>query len=712
MNSIVKRVLSGAAALGIALSGLALGAASANAEETKQTVDPTQGTITIANQASWFQKEHTFKGYHLASLTGVSAIQDNGSFKLNPTFNVVTDPAHKQAIIDAMKNVKLSDDPNATYPTLGDKFTNKATTGGDPMSWLTETEQSSYNDSIDYPWGNGKTGAGEKVMRQFANALAKQLKDTKADQTDLKSSVEGYKNEVQAGLWLLVDTTTSETLGGSETGSSAILTSSTYKNIPYTVPTGDGSATTVKNCDEVRVLGDSHLGEVEVKNSSPAIAKEVVTYDHDSRKDGDKLPVYKSQENPTYNIGDTVTYMLYSRIPIYNGYPYDATMLNSKTTRQFKIQDFASKQLTVNDETAVESVRLVPSGQSVNSDSEKSVLLKAGEDYDVKVEKLENQTWGEGEAKHPTTYDGGQKTIIDLGKYVNYAAGSTSAKVGKILEDYNVEVVFKATLNKDAKISDPDGGAYANPNYVNLQFSNSASDCSQTGEDWGGEVNVYTFKFQIKKTSKDGKTLLPGAEFKVKDVNADKYLIKNDATNGWSYTDSEKDATTFTSNDKGMVTGLDGLKAGQYEVKETKQPEGYSQFNVGTKFTVDIDANFTQDNSTKGSNYSVGHNNTWGDYTIGTGDENGVIVEPGWVGLKSENGSTGRITVSIKGNQAKADEKTPYQANVWNAKDVSQLPLTGGAGLLMIVAVGVLLFGAAGILAVRSRKAAAARHSA
>ena len=134
MNSIVKRVLSGAAALGIALSGLALGAASANAEETKQTVDPTQGTITIANQASWFQKEHTFKGYHLASLTGVSAIQDNGSFKLNPTFNVVTDPAHKQAIIDAMKNVKLSDDPNATYPTLDDKFTNKAGTGSDPMS--------------------------------------------------------------------------------------------------------------------------------------------------------------------------------------------------------------------------------------------------------------------------------------------------------------------------------------------------------------------------------------------------------------------------------------------------------------------------------------------------------------------------------------------------------------------------------------------------
>ena len=711
MNSIVKRVLSGVAALGIALSGLALGAASANADETPKTVNPTKGNITIANQASWFQKVHTFKGYHLASLTGVSAINENGSFKLNPTFNVVTNSAHKNAIIDAMKNVKLSDD---TYPTLGDKFTNKAGTGSDPMSWLTEKDQSGYNDSISYPWGNGKTGAGEQVMRQFANALASQLKNTKADQDGLKSSVDGYKNEVQAGLWLLVDTTTSETLGGSETGSSAILVSSTYENIPYTMTTADGSATTTTNYEEVRVLGDSQLGRVEVKNSSPAIAKEVVTYDHDSTKADDKLPVYKSQDNPTYNIGDTVTYMLYSRIPIYNGYPYDANYgtasADATKARQFKIQDFASKQLTVNDQTAVESVRLVPSGQNVNSDSEKSVLLQAGKDYDVTVENLGKQYWGENAAKHETTYSNGQKTIIDLGKYVNYVKDSTSATSGKILENYNVEVVFKATLNKDAKISDPNGGAYANPNYVNLLFSNSASDCSQTGEDWGGEVNVYTFKFQIKKTSKDGKTLLPGAKFKVKDVNADKYL-KGNATDGWSYADSENDAAVFTSNDKGMVTGLDGLKAGQYQVKETKQPEGYSQFNVGTKFTVGIGAQFQQDGSTKGPNYSVGHNNTWGDHTIGTG-ENGVIVAPGMVGLAAENGSKDKITVTIQGNQASQDGTTKYQANVWNAKDVSQLPLTGGAGLLMIVAVGVLLFGAAGILAVRSRKAAAARHSA
>lgn len=555
-------------------------------------------------------------------------------------------------------------------------------------------------------------------MRQFANALANQLKNTKADREGLKSSVDGVKNDVKAGLWLLVDTTTSETLGGSETGSSAILVSSTYKDIPYTVATGDGSATTTKKCDEVRVLGDSHLGEVEVKNSSPAIAKEVVTYDHNSDKTGDNLPVYKSQEKPTYNIGDTVTYMLYSRIPIYNGYPYNSNYdpntykaENDKTSRQFKIQDFASKQLTVNDKTAVESVRLVPSGQAVNSDSEESVLLKAGKDYDVTVTSLGDQTWTADGKTWPTSYQDGQKTVIDFGKYVNYVAGSTSATTGKILENYNVEVVFKATLNKDAKISDPNGGAYANPNYVNLQFSNSASDCSQIGEDWGGEVNVYTFKFQIKKTSKDGKTLLKGAEFKVKDVNADKYL-KGNATDGWSYADSEADAATFISNGDGMVTGLDGLKAGQYQVKETKQPDGYSQFNVGTKFTVDIGAQFKQDESTKGSNYSVGHNNTWGDHTIGTGDENGVIVAPGMVGLAAENGSKDKITVTIKGNQASQDKDTKYQANVWNAKDVSQLPLTGGAGLLMIVAVGVLLFGAAGILAVRSRKAAAARHSA
>lgn len=65
MNTIFKRVISGAAALGIAVSGLAIGVSTAYA------ADPTTGSITI-NKSDAGQVDHSFDGWHLASLTNVT----------------------------------------------------------------------------------------------------------------------------------------------------------------------------------------------------------------------------------------------------------------------------------------------------------------------------------------------------------------------------------------------------------------------------------------------------------------------------------------------------------------------------------------------------------------------------------------------------------------------------------------------------------------
>ena len=104
--------------------------------------------------------------------------------------------------------------------------------------------------------------------------------------------------------------------------------------------------------------------------------------------------------------------------------------------------------------------------------------------------------------------------------------------------------------------------------------------------------------------------------------------------------------TTVTSGTDGKVT-FKGLAAGTYTVQETKVPNGFLQ-NVKPEFTVTIDAE--------------------GKVTFGT-DVWGLMND----------------------------------GVVKNVKSVTQLPLTGAAGITMLVVVALLLGGAGALIAVRSR---------
>ena len=774
MNSIVKRVLSGAAALGIALSGLALGAASANAAETKQTTDQDRtGTIYIVNQTGSVQN-HSFKGYRLAYLSNVEGQQGtdgDGSGKasstvtLKTTFGINTTKAYEDAIKAALKDVKAT-----PTQTLLDQYNDKSNKDADLMSWIASKVP---NDSSTYPWGKGGNdgfdaagNSNEGIMRKLANALATQLSKLNPTvgndyKTDFKSgpqttdadgkNIPGAVNKVKAGLWLLVDN--SGQLNG-ELGSGAMLLSSTYDNVPYESHTEAGGAqdgTPVIRTTVIEQLGDSALGRVTVKNSRPAVAKEVVKETSDSTTDN---PKYKSQDKPTYNIGDTVTYKLYTRIPVFNGYPYDPTLTNGKTTRQLKVNDFASRQLTVDEANAVESVKLVPAGVDANSGSDQIVTLKKNADYTVSKETLSDQHRDDGPtctdsahkdssqssctSEHPnryqTTYDNGTKTVIDLGRYLNFAAGSTSASTGKVLEGYNVEIVFKAKLNENANVSTKDH-VVANPNYVNLIFSNNASDCSQTGEDWGGEVNVYTFKFQIKKTNRSG-AVLDGAKFVVKDVQKNMYLGDLNTSNEWTYAEyktagdrptgdtTSSVARVFTSDENGKITGLIGLASGTYQVEEIEPPTGYTKIDL-PKFNVTINANYQQDKSTVGQKFGFSTGNVddanfkdadlkWGDYTVGNQNvaDNSYTFRVG-IDAEQGTGTDGAVTVPSTGDyRISIDKDDANQVDVINAKDISQLPLTGSFGIVLLLAVGVVLLGVSAALIIRSRKAMAASHTA
>lgn len=444
------------------------------------------------------------------------------------------------------------------------------------------------------------------------------------------------KNSVPTGYYLITDQTTDDMLQGKpETISQPMILSTTVN-----AATQDSKGNT--------------LGTVNLKNSTTEIYKQVV-------KTG-SAGAYVSNTQPDYAIGDTVSYELTSKTPDFNGYNIDPTRQNEENTRVFTITDTMSKGLTYN---SIESVKVG------------DTTLKAGADYDVTTAEVPA-----ADAK----YAGGTKVTIDLGKYVNKAAGSTLAgSANEIPAGEPVTVIVKATLNKNAAISTP-SSIQANPNKVELEFSHNPSDNSKKTTTPGGEVNVYTFKLQVKKTDKSGSTPLQGAEFTVKLVsadnnpNADKYLASKDANGNWTYTNNENDAYKFTSNDQGIISGIDGIDAGTYEVHETKAPAGYLSANFqAIKFQVKVTPNYDQDNSTKPESKTV-----WGDNNAKT-----EVIEEG---------------TGDSGNMVAKNGTVDYQFDVKNAKSFTQLPLTGATGMRMLTIAALIAASAGAILVVRARR--------
>lgn len=611
MNTIFKRVISGAAALGIAVSSLAIGVSTAYA------ADPTTGSITI-NKSDAGQVDHSFDGWHLASLTNVTKDSTN---KING-FLIDTDDHMVRTIVAAMtSDQKVAYEKDANYYSTDNAVAN-------PMGYLVEKvfkdKSGKALSELTSPWGGDSS-----ALRAFAESLSKELAKAgapTADKTGDSALKTGENKELKQGLWFLKDVTTTDDTKG--TNSIPIITPTTF----------DGAGS---------------WGTVTLKNTTPTIDKKLV----DSKGDG----TYTPNTQPDYAVGDDVYYELTSTVPVYTGYDIDSTMMDATKTRIFKINDTASKALTVSAETVIESVKLTPAQGT-------AVTLVKDKDYTVTVA-------GYGDVNTPDTdaYKGGHVTTIDLGKYVNKAKGSKSATDG-ILEGATVTVIVKAKLNKDALISEP-GNLQKNPNKVDLEYSNHPEEVNHAHKVPGPEVPVYAYKFDILKTDKAGTTKLPGAKFTIKAVSGtskhDGKYLGSYGKDGWSYLDSEPAVTdtdgVFTTGKDGKIN-VSGLDAGTYEVHEIAPPDGYTAISL-PKFQFTI--------------------------TPTVGDDAGcktITV----VALSLAKGADERASLS-------QDGKT---LNIWNAKNITELPRTGGAGLAMIVAVGALFIAASGIFALRARRKA------
>lgn len=593
MNRFVQKLIAGAAAVAIAVTGLVGAAPTAKAVDPAQ---PTEGTITITNVAG-DTAEHTLSGWKLASLRNVSS--DNG--QLN--FLIDTNNDMISVIEDSMTKDQLDKyHKDANYYTDGG-------TENNPIGWLVANDFKGSSESNN-PWGGDSS-----ELRTFATKLSKRLAEAgapTATKADFHSSADGLTNTCDQGLWLLKD----------------VSADPTTQSIPIIVAT--------KLADYPTETND--WGTVTLKMNVPTVDKKITKSVSGT--------VTTGGTNADARIGGVVKYELSSVIPTYTGYEM------TTPSRVFKLIDTASKGLTV-DASSVKSVKLTK--------GDKTVTLTSN-DYAV---SCDSYALVEGQEGYNAEYAGGKVTTIDLSNYVNKAVGSTSSTDG-ILEGATVTVEFEATVNSSAVKA-----GVGNPNSVELEYSRTPDNVSTKIP--GPEVpRVYTYEFGILKTDMAGAKALAGAQFAIARVDGDveKFMTQDTTTKAWkNLTTAGKPAAdaaegVFTTGTDGKIA-MSGLPAGEYHVYEIKAPDGYTSIGLPDfKFTItpkfdDAGANVT----------SVAYKQT-----TGTND-----------------------------NRIAFDTTTASQANVKNAKNLTELPMTGDLGIKVFITVGVLLMAAGAAFALSAR---------
>lgn len=588
MNRFVQKLIAGAAAVAIVVTGLVGGAPVAKA-------DPTY-SITI-NKQSTDAADHEFNGWQLAELKDVVVNNDKSiaytidtNEKLVSTIEAAMD---FNAVIDKTGNAQ---NVLTAYKQDKNYYVSDGNSSNNPMGFLImHVFSNTGTPNLSSPWNN------DAALRTFAQNLEDQTfpeASTATPFTTATNNNANLKTFKVPGIWFLKDATSPA--ADKESFSLPIIT-------PTSIPDTDID------------------GAVTVKNVIPNISK------HLANANG----TYNNE--PSFSVGDTVYYTLETTVPYYTGY---------STGRVFKINDTASSAIS-------SFVDDAPKGVNVVSVKVGDVTLKADTDYSVSYAATTDID---------EKYANGVDTVIDLGKYVNQSEGAT-----KLDEGAKVTVLVSATLDADAKLSDSTD-IKGNPNKDSLTWSHNPNNTSDEQTIPGDEVNVYSYKFNILKTAKDMTTKLRGAKFTIK--AGDSYLgYENGA---WKTlpaapkdTQAGAEAGVFATKADGVID-FNGLDAGTYEIEEIVPPNGYTALSL-PKFNFTVSA-------------TVNANNPEGQKTI-------IAVSY----AKGTNDNDSRVSVENS------------TIKIWNAMNLTELPMTGDLGIKVFITVGVLLMAAGAAFALSAR---------
>lgn len=586
MNRFVQKLIAGAAAVAIVVTGLVGGAPVAKA-------DPTY-SITI-NKQSTDAADHEFNGWQLAELKDVVVNNDKSiaytidtNEKLVSTIEAAMD---FNAVIDKTGNAQ---NVLTAYKQDKNYYVSDGNSSNNPMGFLImHVFSNTGTPNLSSPWNN------DAALRTFAQNLEDQTFPEASTATPFTTATNNNANVKTfkvPGIWFLKDATSPA--ADKESFSLPIIT-------PTSIPDTDID------------------GAVTVKNVIPNISK------HLANADG----TYNNE--PSFSVGDTVYYTLETTVPYYTGY---------STKRVFKINDTASSAIS-------SIVGNVATGVKVESVKVGDVTLKVSNDYSVSYAATSDTD---------SKYAGGVDTVIDLGNYVNQVAGATALNEGA-----KVTVLVSATLDADAKLSDSTA-IQGNPNKDSLTWSHNPNSISDEQTIPGNEVNVYSYKFNIVKTAKDMTTKLSGAKFTIKAGSS--YLgYENGAwktltTTPTKDTQGGAEVGVFATDDG--VINFNGLDAGTYEIEEIVPPNGYTAVSL-PKFTFTVSA------------------------TVKSGDpkDQKTITAVSY----AKDATDPRVSVENS------------TIKIWNAKNLTELPLTGDLGIKVFITVGVLLMAAGAAFALSAR---------
>lgn len=317
----------------------------------------------------------------------------------------------------------------------------------------------------------------------------------------------------------------------------AVAGTSTEADGVYTITNLEPGYYFIKDKDDTVPDGDAYtkfmvkiVKNIEATPKTDKTTHEKKVYENVKPADEPKTGAAGNNYNDVadYNIGDTVPFALYSKVPD----------LTNFTHYEMIFHDVMSAGLTFD----TSSVKVSIAGTDLAADDYAVTTgTNDGCTFEVKIKEL-------------------------AGK--NYAKGA------------EIRVDFNATLNNKAVI-----GLDGNPNQSMLQFSNNPNDTTDTTSTPWDYVLVFTYELDVTKVDgADAAKTLEDAEFVLQNKAGSFVTVDNAGiVTGWV---ASKDAASVLTSDATGVFKVIGLDDGEYTLTETKAPDGYNLLSSPIKVVV------------------------------------------------------------------------------------------------------------------------------
>ena len=385
--------------------------------------------------------------------------------------------------------------------------------------------------------------------------------------------------------------------------------------------------------------------EIKDKTDVPTLEKKV----QENKKDATGDTAYGSKFNDVadYNIGDDVPFHLIGSVPDMSQYETYTYKFTDTFDKGFDAVDTSNVKVYLSNDK-----KLDLEGESVDTDITSYFSGTNGSIQYTPATEAQGETAG---TKATLTV-----STKDLKKAATYS---------KEQPQY-VIVSYTAKLNANAKIGLP-----GNVNEAYLTYSNKPDQSGQgenqpTGNTPEDKVIVFTYGLDVTKVdSKNTKTKLKDAEFKLKNSDGKWATITDGKVTGWA--DTELQGSVLKSDGSGKFK-VEGLDDGEYTLKETKAPAGYNLPADG--FSVTLTATTANNQAWDGTATKALTNLA---VKVGQTDGTGDVT-------------TGLGAITIKNTQG------------------SSLPSTGGMGTVLLYVAGIAVFVLAGatlVMALRRRNA-------